>query len=475
MTPAQTDLKPRASKFKRFVRRIWKPFLIVVVVLVAIHGIATMILGRRFEAEMRTLKAQGEPLSDADFKIPPIPDSHNGAVIYNRALNLLNESKHRGIDMTHFMDVSRYERQVEKGESNIKPVNWTEADAANQTFKVIIPLLKDALCRPNSRIYENRVSQRLYMPVVNWPLTRDLVKTLSIMATIDARCGRRDAAYREGELAVRVSEISQNSPTVIQVLVKTACVKMANSSVRSLLSDCSLTSAQEMELNRYLLGSDLYDEMAPALAYERATTLSFFAGPSKGGLLASISQPAYDDESTKAPWWTKHFTIKQINYAAAPLLYLDGVAYMHTMDKLISVIRRSGNRWTHDAGILNELIDSIPKYAVITRFNMPIDIAVCKVVIRQRADTALTQILLAAKRYKQRTGQYPESMAQVRSVGLAGIPMDPFSGKDFIYKRTPKGFLAYSIGTDLKDDGGVPVRSGADFDKGGDIVLNWEL
>lgn len=34
------------------------------------------------------------------------------------------------------------------------------------------------------------------------------------------------------------------------------------------------------------------------------------------------------------------------------------------------------------------------------------------------------------------------------------IPEDPFSGKDFIYKRQEKGFILYSIGRNMKDDGG---------------------
>jgi hypothetical protein len=83
----------------------------------------------------------------------------------------------------------------------------------------------------------------------------------------------------------------------------------------------------------------------------------------------------------------------------------------------------------------------------------------------------LTQILLAAQRYKARHGQYPETMAQVRSVGIADIPMDPFSDKDFVYKRTAKGFTVYSVGTDFTDDGGVSWSS--DYSHR-DIVLYWE-
>jgi len=44
------------------------------------------------------------------------------------------------------------------------------------------------------------------------------------------------------------------------------------------------------------------------------------------------------------------------------------------------------------------------------------------------------------------------------------LPQDPFSGKDFVYKRQGKGFLLYSIGENLKDDGGLAAPEEAPAD-----------
>jgi hypothetical protein len=50
---------------------------------------------------------------------------------------------------------------------------------------------------------------------------------------------------------------------------------------------------------------------------------------------------------------------------------------------------------------------------------------------------------------------------------------DPFSGKDFVYKRQNKGFILYSLGFNMHDDGGqsrpsLSARTGPD-----DVV--WKL
>ena len=35
------------------------------------------------------------------------------------------------------------------------------------------------------------------------------------------------------------------------------------------------------------------------------------------------------------------------------------------------------------------------------------------------------------------------------------LPRDPFTGKDYVYRRKDTGFVVYSLGENLKDDGGT--------------------
>jgi len=73
--------------------------------------------------------------------------------------------------------------------------------------------------------------------------------------------------------------------------------------------------------------------------------------------------------------------------------------------------------------------------------------------------------------FKDRHSIYPASLAELRAKLGWKLPEDPFSGKDFIYKRQGKGFILYSIGQNLKDDGGIEPSKN-DRDKG-DIV--WRM
>ncbi len=70
-----------------------------------------------------------------------------------------------------------------------------------------------------------------------------------------------------------------------------------------------------------------------------------------------------------------------------------------------------------------------------------------------------------------RHGEYPDNLDEL-SVRLPDqILIDPLSTNRFIYIKTVDGYLFYSFGVDLDDDGGKPDESLYDKNKDGDIVF----
>jgi len=74
---------------------------------------------------------------------------------------------------------------------------------------------------------------------------------------------------------------------------------------------------------------------------------------------------------------------------------------------------------------------------------------------RLKADRDALITTLAILRYKKQTGEYPEQLDVLVKEGyLKKIPKDPYSSGSLVFKRTEEGFLLYSVGPDLTDDGG---------------------
>ena len=59
-------------------------------------------------------------------------------------------------------------------------------------------------------------------------------------------------------------------------------------------------------------------------------------------------------------------------------------------------------------------------------------------------------------RYKNDKGLYPEKLQELITTGyLKELPMDSFSDKPLVYKKTDDNFILYSVGHNFKDDDGV--------------------
>lgn len=82
-----------------------------------------------------------------------------------------------------------------------------------------------------------------------------------------------------------------------------------------------------------------------------------------------------------------------------------------------------------------------------------------KHIAKHEAEIEVCRIGLALKLYLQQNQTYPETLDKLAPEFLEKIPVDPFSGKAFIYKKAGHGFILYSIGPNMRDDGGKPMPS----------------
>ena len=63
-------------------------------------------------------------------------------------------------------------------------------------------------------------------------------------------------------------------------------------------------------------------------------------------------------------------------------------------------------------------------------------------------------IAAALEIHRRANGQYPESLESLRPY-FVRLPVDPFTGKPFIYRREGAAYVLYSCGSDQKDNGGA--------------------
>ncbi|HEU5397074.1 MAG TPA: hypothetical protein VFV81_07895, partial [Verrucomicrobiae bacterium] len=85
---------------------------------------------------------------------------------------------------------------------------------------------------------------------------------------------------------------------------------------------------------------------------------------------------------------------------------------------------------------------------------------------RALADARLAMAAVALAQFHAVHHQYPPALAELSPTYLPATPQDPFDGRSLRYEKKGPGYLLYSIGPDLKDDGGKRLSA-----RGGDMTF----
>jgi hypothetical protein len=87
------------------------------------------------------------------------------------------------------------------------------------------------------------------------------------------------------------------------------------------------------------------------------------------------------------------------------------------------------------------------------------------------AHLRVTQTGLVIERYRLAEGRSPGSLEDLVPAYMQAVPMDPYDGRNLKYRKFKTGYVVYSIGYDMTDEGGAE-RGGRD---GQGRALPWDI
>ncbi len=67
----------------------------------------------------------------------------------------------------------------------------------------------------------------------------------------------------------------------------------------------------------------------------------------------------------------------------------------------------------------------------------------------------VAKIAVALAAFKAEKGEYPQKLSELSPTYVKTVPADIFAEGPLVYKRDGKGYLLYSVGPNMKDDGGL--------------------
>ena len=416
-------------KFKKIMVWIGIALVAFVAVVLVIRAVFNYTNGKKLEKFLSQMKSEGIPLTIKDIK-PECSPRDNAAIDWKTAEAMLSIDRENRTLLGQVID------DLFSG----KPLSEEKKDKLRGLIKENQDALQFILKASTKPCF--KYEERWELPGYEFRTETAIqmiqgTRLLGIDAVIKAEDGNIEEAIDQCLAARRFLKSYLQEPFLISYLVGMACIKQVAVCLNNIVSDREI----ETEILRKILdewnSSPWKEGLVWAFKSERTLRLEtdllyLLKGEHDldvgrgGGFFYWWFRPIYKSEII---WMTEQYD-RLLKEAEMPYYSLG------------------------DSKELEKRMNSTPWYYRMAGVLIPNAVTVMFKRATLDAVFETARIGMACKIYKNLHGDFPEDLAELAPEILGTIPVDPFTGHPYIYKRQDSGFIVYSIGSNLKDDGG---------------------
>ena len=393
---------------------VWTALSVGILVVAFLLFVAyfTWSTSRELESRLTELRAEGAPLSIADFAREPIPPDTNAAIFLQRAGD----------------DVEAVWKELTAlcPKSGVPPLELSEAEIEKlddifSAYPKLMPLLEQAAACPD---YDSQPDVPHSPAAFLEPLYdrgskfRNVIRVLQARSRLLTAQGRLDDAVANQILMLKLCEAWSAEPFLPSYLIRVACRGLAVEGANEVLRVGPVAPASREALDAELAVLDTSDDLIWALRSERAFSLAAIRDSFKnaiwvpgvmGNSVALTFLDFYDQclEHASRPYWQSRFEPRfQVGW--------------NPLDVMITLLLPA----LQSAREANE---------------------------RVRAVSRSLRVLNALQAH-----EIDEVPANLDGLGLPKeATIDPFNGEPLRVKKPPGGWLVYSVGKDRRDEDGM--------------------
>lgn len=419
-------MKPRKILIK-----IGLVLLIAVTAVMAVRAILNYTEGRLLARTLADLKAQGVPLTVKEFAAP-CPDADNAARLWRAAANLLAiENEDKALLGRAFEDLVALKPLEPSDRSALEGIA-----AKNQEALGLLHAMADKPCflyrDPRAPMEETIIPGMIKMILAT--------RLIGFDAFLAAEKGDVPAAAERIISGLGFASKVAQEATMITQLIAVADTRMLASFLEAICRGRKVDEEILLRLIADLEPGPWRERLARSISGERTLMLERGSAMIKGGSRVMAGEKL----SNRLLYWLLRPILK------------DEVRWQQK--KLIAWERIAREPYFQQRELLKTdaaFSERVPWYFKLTGFWEGGAYGTLFLKSAQLEATFLAaRTGLACRLYKSRNGSYPESLEALVPGILAEVPIDPFTGKPFVYRHEGEGFIVYSLGSNEKDDGG---------------------
>ena len=417
---------------KTFLKRCVILFALLLCVVLISNAVLIVVTGSWLETEIAKVQAADPPVYMIDFKATPVPPAENAAIYLRRAT----------------LDLEAVDKELNQVYANpdflstpLSPADVAAVEKTLQAYPHVLTRIDEMLaCTKFNAELDFSQGPALLLPHVN--TLRSVARLQAVRAWMLHQQGKPDEAVRQALSIFRLGQFLDNEPLLISFLVATACRNMALHTVHGMMQQGELPPAVRDEVDEALKRCDSLDSFQQALIFERAFGNQCYEMIRTNKLtLAEVTGSGSGLEHVGS-WWVMRAYLND-----------DQAHYLEIMNQLIAVADKDPQTFDQ----VGQQIENAAQQKSV-RFALSSMLLPSLMKSRQAASRvqALSRSLLVLNAI-QRRAQAGEDVSQLRLEDIK-LPdpytTDPFNNLPLRLKKTADGWVVYSVGTNLKDDGG---------------------
>ncbi len=377
--------------------------------------------GTRLEKRLVALRQAGNPVQLADLAREPIPPERNAEVFWRRAAD--------DLDAIQTELVALYPQKGYPTEP-LSPAEQDRLEKLYAAYPKVMPLLEQAGACPDADPqldYTQPPMTRFLEPFLEHTSKhRLLYRVLRARSALLLSKGRRDDALAAQLSALRLARHWRREPLLIGYLVTTVCEQQAMDGINQVLQAGPVAANLRESLDRELALHDTMEGYDWALRTERAFALSSVQELPGGGL------------------WQLWLTRGLVNDLKLQLVEL--------FDRFLAKGKQPYREVAADKSNATPPKSGLNPLTALARLLEPALNNVREPAERTRALSRSLRVLNAV------LVRIPAGGDREPKLDELGLPpettIDPFCGEPLRIKKLPDGWMVYSVGSNLVDDGG---------------------
>lgn len=425
--------------------RKWNIFWLIVLIGLAAFGLSRYSVHRKLDRRVDVLRGQGYPMSlielDTLYRESDDRELENAWPVYLEACESF--TKH---DSDVYGPIPGYDRLPNERGRSWDPNHLENAQAFLADNKACLELLFTGAdigyCfRPIDFTQGHNVR-------LDWlSETRDCARLLCLASRIAVQQGDVDEALRAVEAIFPLTE-SVKAPVIVMNLVRLSVWRLAIAQIEDLLAYQALSLEQLQRLDAWLGPMESTDGFTQCMIGERCSSLYLFEMPPQEVAM-------YFNDNGVGLWPLLSIPRKFLGFHD-----LDALSCINAMQAHIDITDLPRHEaYQRSRAVGAEYEDEL---GMLTRMLMPAMGRVYEIELIAVAKTVAARTALAVERYRQDKGRLPETLDQLVPAFIEQLALDPFDGQPLRYRLLEKGYVVYTVGTDLTDNQGEERRADKD-------------